>query len=331
MEKFYEIDELIAKVLADEATAAERRDLEKQVAESPDLQRYFEQMKRIWLASDDASNALDVDTEAAWVAVKTRLHEKHKPLTVSWLRPKTLLRVAAAMAVLMVAAVWLLTKNPEMPPLSIVSENQVLTEKLTDGSTITLNKKTELTADLNSKERRVKLKGEAYFEVAHDTTKPFFIEVGQLEIRVVGTAFNVDAQSTAGKILVSVAEGKVLLRGRNGAAIYLTKGQNTVFDNATGNFETETTTKPNVAAYKSRELIYDATPLKTVVAQINEFYGSNIVINSADIENYAISGRYNFDKTSLEDVLQSFQDLYSIDVQKQADGRILLNRAYSTD
>ena len=202
---------------------------------------------------------------------------------------------------------------------------------MSDGSTITLNKKTELTADLNDKERRVKLKGEAYFEVAHDTTKPFFVEVGQLEIRVVGTSFNVDGQSVSGKILVSVAEGKVLLRGQNGATIYLTKGQNAVFDNATGDFETATAAKPNVAAYKSRELIYDATPLKTVVAQINEFYGSTIVIGSSDIENFAVSARYNFDKMSLDDVLEQLKEALSIDFEKQRDGRIVLNRAYSTD
>ena len=55
---FYEIDDLIAKVLTDEASAEEQATLRQQLAESPDLQQYFEQMQRLWVASETQRNSL---------------------------------------------------------------------------------------------------------------------------------------------------------------------------------------------------------------------------------------------------------------------------------
>src|SRR5690606_27213140 len=67
---------------------------------------------------------------------------------------------------------------------------------LIDGTEIWLNSGSSLTypAAFSDKERRVKLTGEGYFEVAHDATKPFYVETdeGPL-IRVLGTSFNVSA------------------------------------------------------------------------------------------------------------------------------------------
>ena len=174
---FYEIDDLIAKVLTNEATEKERDALRLQLAESPEMQQYFEQMQRLWVASEAATDTLDVNTDAAWTKVQTRIHEPRKQLIISWLQPKYLLRIAAAIAVLAVATFVIFQKKG---PLSInavqtivEAKDTVLAKTLADNSMITLNKKSTLTTNFNDKERRVKLEGEAYFEIAHDIVKPW--------------------------------------------------------------------------------------------------------------------------------------------------------------
>jgi transmembrane sensor len=334
---FYEIDDLIAKVLTDEATAAEQASLRSQCAASPELQQYFEQMKRLWDASESATEQLDVNTDTAWAKVQSRIHaqdvskakSEDKPLTISWLKPKNLLRMAASFTVLAVATFFMLQKKG---PLSITpvetfveAHDTVLAKTLADNSMITLNKKSTLTTVFNDKERRVKLVGEAYFEVAHDTVKPFFIDVQNLEIRVVGTAFNVDERSEVGKITVSVTEGRVLLKGTK-RSVVLSKGEETKYNVATGDFETTANRSLNFMAYKTKELVYDNQPLSKVARDINEYYGVSVEIISEEIKNCPISGRFNFGEQKLDFILDEFinNQITNLSIDRKDNDRILL-------
>lgn len=333
---FYEIDDLIAKVLTDEATAEEQATLRQQLAESPDLQQYFDQMKRLWVASEVATEQLDVNTDAAWKQVQSRIHAPRKPLTVSWLQPKNLLRMAAAITLLAVATFFVFQKKTPLsiptPQTVVEAQETVLEKKLTDNSTITLNKKSTLTTAFNDKERRVKLEGEAFFEIAHDTVKPFFIDVQNLEIRVVGTAFNVDERTEKGKIIVSVTEGRVLLRGMQ-RSILLSKGEETKYNVATGDFETAANRSLNFMAYKSKELAYEKQPLSKVVRDINENYGVSVEIISEDIKNCPISGRFNFGNQTLNDILDVFinNQITDLNVERQSNDRFLLTGTKCSD
>jgi transmembrane sensor len=330
---FYEIDDLIAKVLTDEATAEEQASLRSQLAASPELQQYFEQMQKLWIASEAATEQLDVNTDTAWAKVQSRIHAQDKPqpksLTISWLKPKNLLRMAAAITLLAVATFLMYQKKG---PLSIEPINTfveahdtVLAKTLADNSMITLNKKSTLTTAFNDKERRVKLVGEAFFEIAHDTVKPFFIDIQNLEIRVVGTAFNVDERSEVGKITVSVTEGRVLLKGTK-RSVVLSKGEETKYNVATGDFETTANRSLNFMAYKTKELVYDNQALSNVARDINEYYGVSVEIISEEIKNCPISGRFNFGEQKLDFILEQFinNQITNLSIDRKDNDRILL-------
>jgi transmembrane sensor len=190
---------------------------------------------------------------------------------------------------------------------------------------ITLNKKSTLTTTFSDKERRVKLVGEAFFEVAHDTVKPFFIDVQNLEIRVVGTAFNVDERSEVGKITVSVTEGRVLLRGTK-RSILLSKGEETKYVVATGEFETTANRSLNFMAYKTKELIYEGQTLSKVAREINEYYGVSVEIISPEIKDCPISGRFNFGEQKLDFILDQFisNQITNLIIDRKDNDRILL-------
>jgi transmembrane sensor len=331
---FYEIDELIAKVLTHEATDAEQESLRAQLADSPDLQQYFEQMQRLWIASETATEQLDVNTDAAWAKVQTRIHapkKTEKTLRVSWLQPKNLFRMAAAITLLAVASFFIFQKmtplSIQMPTMVVETQDTVLEKTLTDNSMITLNKKSTLTTTFTEKERRVKLVGEAFFEVAHDTIKPFFIDVQNLEIRVVGTAFNVDERSEMGKIIISVTEGTVLLKGAVETRLVV-KGQEEKYDVATGKFEKTSNRNRslNFMAYKTKELVYDNQPLSKVVNDINENYGVSVEIISEEIKDCPISGRFNFGEQKLDFILDQFisNQIINLEINRKDNDRILL-------
>jgi transmembrane sensor len=292
MNELYEIDDLIAKVLTDEATGAEQAELNRWLAESPTHEKYFADIKQIWTQSPSALDTLDVDTDKAWSKVQKRLHEPPKKLTISWLSMPNLLRIAAIGLVLF-AAIQFFNKSPTLENKEIVATTFVSKDSLSDGSKIILNKKSSVTTVFSKKERRVKMVGEAFFNVAHNTEKPFVIEVKTLEIKVVGTSFNVDNLSEAGKIIVTVNTGKVLLRGIYGAETYLEKDEKATYDVATGLFEGKTKiVDKDVVDYKNR-LEFDGISLRDVVKQINQLFDTHIEIASASIENCPVSSGYD--------------------------------------
>jgi ferric-dicitrate binding protein FerR (iron transport regulator) len=105
-------------------------------------------------------------------------------------------------------------------------------DTLSDGSIITLNKNTVLSypTAFKGKTRTVKLKGEAFFAVAHDTTKPFIVEVDGVSIKVVGTAFNVKNYDSS--ILVIVESGIVQVSNSK-QSVLLHKGEQVLIQNST--------------------------------------------------------------------------------------------------
>ena len=83
---------------------------------------------------------------------------------------------------------------------------------LADGTTVWLNSNSTLKYPANgfhSKNRKVTLEGEGYFEVAHDEKHPFIVETEKYDIRVLGTTFNVSAYPNSDMFETSLIEGKV--------------------------------------------------------------------------------------------------------------------------
>lgn len=71
---------------------------------------------------------------------------------------------------------------------------------------------TDLPGTVRRKERKVSVEGEAYFEVKKDAKKPFIVDVASMQIKVLGTSFNVNAYPTESKVLTTLDEGSVKIR-----------------------------------------------------------------------------------------------------------------------
>ena len=322
-----EIDDLIAKVLTDEATTEDKQELSQWLDDSPENRQYFDDLKRLWSKSADAlppeySGSMAVDTNAAWSKVQKRI-QAPKPLIIKWLSIRNILKIAAAIAFLITAYLFFIEKDKPIEN-NYMAETTVKTETLTDGSIITLNKKSSVSTTFSKKERRVKMAGEAYFAVAHDTEKPFVIEVKTLEVKVVGTAFNIDNLSQPNKVIIVVEEGIVEVLGQK-ETIRLTKGQRAVYDILTESFEESDNIDKNVTAYKTGRLDFESNKLKDVVEKINKLFGYNIEIASPALENCEITTVYEG-----QDLEFFFKEIIGesikIEVEKQGDRIILRGR-----
>lgn len=174
-----------------------------------------------WLEADPRHRAALAHCDSAWgaldrpyrsgaannllIAVNSRIQRGRRHQLTS---------VAAALAVLLTAGfIWRSTQtgSPEPTSLALAAAPVVVVpsyQLLPDGSQVELNGGARIKTEFDARLRRVVLQeGEAHFHVTKDTTRPFVVAVGSVEVRAVGTAFSV--QRNQAKVEIVVTQGEV--------------------------------------------------------------------------------------------------------------------------
>jgi len=173
---------------------------------------------------------------------------------------------------------------------------------LPDGSRVWLNSETELsyTVPFKDNERRVELKGEAYFEVAHDKSKPFIVAAPSQTIRVLGTRFNVSAYAEDRRIVTTLVEGKVQVELDSGlkstSKIVLKPNEQLVLNTETAEVEVKEVDTRVYTAWKDGRFVFRNEPLESLLKKISRWYDVDIDIDSSALESIHFTGnlpRYN--------------------------------------
>lgn len=309
---YYDI--LIAKQLSGEAAKEELLELEAWMNAEPANRAYAESIRKLWSAAIPQGATFEVDTEEALAKVHRQMDNQGQGggRHISFWS-----YLAAASVVLLLVAVWWLQPRESQPVQLAAGEKNILRDTLADGSVVVLNHGASLSAShFGKKERRVHLRGEAFFDVAPDRNTPFVVMVEALEIRVVGTEFNVDAVSQPGKVRVVVEEGKVVLRAAE-TEIELTPGEQGEYEQKTGmlrklasRVQTENTTTWHI-----REFEFNAIPLSKVVEELSKGYGVNIVLDNAEIAHCLLRAHYS--NLPLDEVLNLVAETFSLTIKKE--------------
>ncbi|WP_342332822.1 FecR domain-containing protein [Pedobacter sp. FW305-3-2-15-E-R2A2] len=158
---------------------------------------------------------------------------------------------------------------------------------LPDGSKVLLNVGTELilSKDFGENQRKVSLRGEAFFEIAKDKNRPFIIQSGALSTRVLGTSFNINAYPDMDKIKIAVLTGKVMV-AKNVAGIEetiaggMTNGATLSFYKATGKTELKTEDTELFSFWKDNKLYIDNSTLSEIARQLERYYHLKVVFNT---------------------------------------------------
>lgn len=162
---------------------------------------------------------------------------------------------------------------------------------LADGSHVWLNSASSLRfpAAFTAKDRKVALNGEAYFEVAKDASKPFIVETGSMQVRVLGTHFNVMAYADEGAIKTTLIEGSVKLSNNNHQTLIRPGQQGTLLPGNTETFAVNDANIEEVIAWKEGRFRFDEMNIKPIMRQISRWYDVDIVYEG-DMSGIALSG-----------------------------------------
>jgi transmembrane sensor len=323
-EIYNNIDDLLGKKLAHETSSEEDNILQNWLKESPTNEQYFKDFQWLWAQTQLAKSTKRVDTEGALAALHTRM-DAETPALKAVKTPSKIFNIYTIMkaaAVVFIAFGLYNQFAKPTPPLSIVAQNKPQTDTLMDGSIITLNKKSGLTLSerFNKNERRMKLTGEAYFQVAHDVTRPFVVDVQDVEVKAVGTAFNIDNVTDARFVSIMVTDGKVKISSRVETK-FAEKGETALYDSQTGSISIEKKEDSNKLAYKTRQFRFDETPLSKAVAEISKAYDVRILLKNKELEQCPVVA--TFDNKPLEEMLEILKGSCSFTIERVGDDYIL--------
>jgi transmembrane sensor len=187
--------EWVARMHSGSMSTADHVALEAWLARRPENRRDYERTRSLWTLAQD----LQSSTAARSYMAKDRARRRSAAL-----RPRPLMfglgaGLAAAMIALTVLPLWNVYST---------GTGEIRTVTLDDGSTVWLNGDSRLRVDFTAPTRRVVLeRGEAFFKVAHDTSRPFVVDAESQRITVTGTQF--DVRRAPESVEVSVTEGHV--------------------------------------------------------------------------------------------------------------------------
>lgn len=284
---YHNIEELISGRLG--------QDLEAQIAESAKI----------------VSEIEGVDSRSAYLKVQNKIKKERTYMLLF----RSLSRIAAVLFIpLLIAAGVLLYKQ-----MNFKVDQQFAFQEITspagirshvilpDGSKVWLNAESTLKfkVPFDQKIRDVCLSGEAFFDVKKNPNIPFIVRTGDLNVRVTGTKFNYRAFENENNIEIVLAEGSVSLNivgEKCGNEVIMKPSERAVFDKTLKLTKVTNEKIEKYIAWHDGKLVFDETPMPEVAAQIERWFGVNVVIEDSKINNYRITT--TFETESLHQVLE---------------------------
>ena len=175
--------------------------------------------------------------------------------------------------------------------------------KLSDGTRVWMFAESEIRfpSRFEGRKREVYLSGEAYFEVHHDKRHPFYVKTKSLDVKVLGTSFNVKAYSEMEVVETSLVEGIVSLKNK-----ILSPNTQAVFHKSTGNFSYRKINGENYRLRKERIFVFNDERLDDILHEMARWYDFDFFYQNPEIADK----RFGFklekykDVNSLLDILE---------------------------
>ncbi len=334
-----EIYELIARSLTDRLTEDESSMLEQWKLATAENSQEYNDMLALWIKSGSLKlpESVNIKTAQKHIYTGIGIYSGRK-------RMITLLMQAAAVVVLSVifSGVYSYLNHSNTTSTS----NKLMSQEvkaaygtqtkiaLSDGTIVFLNSGSKLIfpqSFADQQQRQVTLDGEGYFEVSKNKAQPFIVSAHDLQIKVLGTKFSVDAYANNSSVSVALVEGSVELQNTmDNKTLKLAPNQLAILDT-----NSKTLVKDDAAdlnkytAWINGRIVFYGDPIQTVVTKLSNWYNIDVVISDKKLDSYKFTG--TFINEPVEQVLNvlSLTSKMTFEVEpavKQADNTITKRR-----
>lgn len=311
--------ELLAKYLSNEVNSLEKSEVEAWLNQSEENREELEQSRKMLENIDAFYKAERFDSGKAWNKVKAKINPQQMKIIHPEKTGKEVFVRFYKYAAILIFAVLLgsagyyfgFRNNTNTVYTEIISTpKQVINEyTLPDGSVVALNSNSKLVYPKHFKgdTREVTIYGEAFFEVKPNPEKPFVINAGNAQVKVLGTSFNVSAYPESETVEVVVKTGKVQVTSKNQEIIpelkevFLIPGEKGTLFNKNNILKKSENSNPNYLAWKTHDFIFKEATLNEVFKCLEKTYHVQIQVNEPELNDLILNAQ--FDKKSIDFIL----------------------------
>lgn len=300
-----EIYDLIAKSFSGELSDEESVNLNNWKLEDKLNLLEYNDFKEIWNHSNRLSMPSHIDLPKSLGTTRKKAGIERKQ--IKWLPVFAQIAAVIMMAVLISALynLFLVTKPQEgndtlvyqQVKASYGTQSRV---ELADGTVVYLNSGSTLRfpGSFNGlKTRNVELTGEGHFEVAKNSEQPFIVDIHKIQIKVLGTTFNVDAYANNSSFTIALVEGSVQLQQKTDKGVtdlMQMKPNQVAFYNQSENkllWKTEDDLN-KYTAWTDGKIVLSNDPINKVVQKLENWYNVDIEVADKKLENYRFTGTF---------------------------------------
>lgn len=333
--------ELLAKYLNNEVCSREKLEVESWLNQSEKNREEMKQSRQMLEKVDVYYKTKSFNSNAVWNNVHSKIYPPQ--LTViqhKKVRKETIAQFYKYAAIIVVAMLlgsvgyYIGFRNHTAVYNQIVSaEKQVLNEfVLPDGSVVALNSNSKLAfpKQFSDNVREVTITGEAFFDVKPNPDKPFIINAGNAQVKVLGTSFNVCAYPETDAIEVVVKTGKVQVISKvsemfsESHEVFLVPGEKGTLFNKSNILEKSENINPNYLAWKTHDLVFNEVPLSEVIQCLEKVYHVEIQIMEPELNDLLLKA--HFDKKPIDFVLNVVRLTFNLELSGENELYTLSNR-----
>jgi ferric-dicitrate binding protein FerR (iron transport regulator) len=295
-----------------------------------------QKIDRIWEQVQDRSPAFDWDNIPE-LEVKQRIQSGINQRIVGTAKPKTkyignyFFKVAAVFLLLIVGvAIFKTVYQQKEVQVAMLNRrtNKVQRAQVTlpDGTKVHLNVNSSLSfpETFDGDSRTVHLSGEAFFEVTHDPSRPFYVQSSTLNTKVLGTSFNIS--SYAGEEnMVTVKTGKVQvsMTADQNQQVYLLPNESASLPIGSLNLISGKTDASSVIGWTSGKLEFEAVPFDQVISRLEKYYHTPLELSNYENKGCLITA--SFENKGLNFILSNLQLLVKFNYRENEAGEFIID------
>ncbi len=306
-----DIEIIISRYLSKEAAPEEVKKLESWISVTPENFKSFLAQKNLWEIGHPAFDPDGIDVDSAQGKVMEQIRNKDQAVVA---HPKlSFLHYWQQAAAILLLPLLMLSAYLYLKPDRLIAETyqELFTPygtwsvvNLPDGSKVWLNAGSSLKypSRFHGKERVVRMKGEAYFEVESDKEHPFIVKTEKLQVKATGTAFNVNAYAMDDVTAVTLIRGKVAITFDKKKTISLLPGEKIDYNQTTSSYSVNKTNTYKWYSWKDGILIFRDDPLEYVFKRLGQTYNVEFILKDTELGKY--SYKATFEGESLNEILR---------------------------
>jgi transmembrane sensor len=315
-----------ARMNADEVTSSDRAGFEAWLAAHPRHAKSYAELADTWqelVKTGSLVRAVNFGQSMNAAAAQ--------PTRRRWMAGA----VAAGITALVLGAGWNVYKQKEETRFQTAIGEQAAVA-LPDGSSLDLNTNSRVWVDYTQSSRVIRLeRGEAYFKVAHDTQRPFWVRAGNYWVRAVGTAFNVYLRPTGVEVTVSEGTVQVVNATANDsppsdAALTLSAAAVTAGQQADAHGRAEVIRALNSAqlsrllAWRRSSLYFQDQPLGEVVDELMRYTTLKIEFQDEALRQMPVGGTFQTSPEGVEALLALLHDGFGTTIRRDGQGHVYI-------